>query len=123
VLDLMRGGEEARNGGLMDFLILECISRFREQGVTEVSLGNAPLADVRAEGDVEPNRQERATRFLFENFDRFYGYKSLFRFKRKYHPDWQGRYLAYPPGTPLPMLGLAITGVHLPDGFRALIKS
>jgi phosphatidylglycerol lysyltransferase len=122
-LDLMRGSAEARNGGLMDFLILECIARFRDQGVTEISLGNAPLANVRAEGDDEPTRPERATQFLFENFDRFYGYKSLFRFKRKYHPDWQGRYLAYPPGTPLPMLGLAITGVHLPEGFRALLKS
>ncbi|HEY8961438.1 MAG TPA: phosphatidylglycerol lysyltransferase domain-containing protein [Luteolibacter sp.] len=122
-LDLMRGSVEARNGGLMDFLILECIARFRDQGVTEISLGNAPLANVRAEGDDEPTRPERATQFLFENFDRFYGYKSLFRFKRKYHPDWQGRYLAYPPGTPLPMLGLAITGVHLPEGFRALLKS
>lgn len=122
-LDLMRGSAEARNGGLMDFLILECISRFRDQGVAEVSLGNAPLANVRCEEDPELNRQEKATRFLFENFDKYYGYKSLFRFKRKYHPDWQGRFLAYPPGTPLPMLGLAIAGVHLPDGFRALVKS
>ncbi|MGC4013778.1 MAG: phosphatidylglycerol lysyltransferase domain-containing protein [Luteolibacter sp.] len=122
-LDLMRGTVEARNGGLMDFLILESINHFRSEGVTEISLGNAPLADVRTEEDGAPNRQEKATRFLFENFDKYYGYKSLFSFKRKYHPDWQGRYLAYPPGTPLPMLGLAIAGVHLPGGFRALLKS
>lgn len=122
-LDLMRGSVEARNGGLMDFLILESITHFRDAGVTEVSLGNAPLADVRVEGDEAPNRQEKATRFLFENFDRFYGYKSLFSFKRKYHPEWQGRYLAYPPGTSLPIVGLAIAGVHLPKGFRALLKS
>lgn len=123
-LDLMRGTPEARNGGLMDFLILESIEHFRRQGgCVEISLGNAPLADVRNESDGEPNRQERATRFLFENFDRFYGYKSLFSFKRKYHPEWQGRYLAYPPGVALPMIGLAIAGVHLPSGFRALLKS
>lgn len=123
-LDLMRGSPEARNGGLMDFLILESIEHFRQQdGCVEVSLGNAPLADVRQESDGEPSRQERATKFLFENFDRYYGYKSLFSFKRKYHPDWQGRYLAYPPGVPLPMIGLAIAGVHLPSGFRALVKS
>lgn len=122
-LDLMRGGPEARNGGLMDFLILECIAHFKEQGVTAISLGNAPLADVRGEDDDAPNRQEKATRFLFENFDKYYGYKSLFSFKRKYHPEWRGRYLAYPPGTPLPVLGLAIAGVHLPSGFRALLKS
>ncbi|MEI7928884.1 MAG: phosphatidylglycerol lysyltransferase domain-containing protein, partial [Verrucomicrobiales bacterium] len=123
-LDLMRGTPEARNGGLMDFLILESIEHFRQQdGCVEISLGNAPLADVRNETDGEPSRQERATRFLFENFDQYYGYKSLFSFKSKYHPDWQGRYLAYPPGVPLPMIGLAIAGVHLPSGFRALVKS
>lgn len=123
-LDLMRGSPEARTGGLMDFLILESIEHFRKlDGITEISLGNAPLADVRNEADGEPSRQERATRFLFENFDKFYGYKSLFSFKQKYHPDWQGRYLAYPPGVSLPMIGLAIAGVHLPSGFRALLKS
>jgi phosphatidylglycerol lysyltransferase len=123
VLDLMRGSVEARNGGLMDFLILESIHHFQQQGIEEISLGNAPLANVRLEGDGVLNRQEKATRFLFEHFDRYYGYKSLFSFKRKYHPDWQGRYLAYLPGTPLPMLGLAIGGVHLPNGFHALLKS
>lgn len=123
-LDLMRGIPEARTGGLMDFLILESIEHFRQvEGITEISLGNAPLADVRNESDGEPSRQERATRFLFENFDKFYGYKSLFSFKQKYHPDWQGRYLAYPPGISLPMIGLAIAGVHLPRGFHALLKS
>lgn len=122
-LDLMRGSIEARNGGLMDFLILECMARFREQGVTEVSLGNAPLANVTLDESAAPNRQEKATRYLFENFDKYYGYKSLFRFKRKYHPDWQGRFLAYPPGTPLPMIGLAVAGVHLPGGLRAILRS
>ncbi len=122
-LDLMRGGAEARNGGLMDYLILESIGRFQEAGVEEISLGNAPLADVRQEGDGEPAGREKATRFLFENFDKYYGYKSLFSFKKKYHPDWQGRYLAYPAGAPLLMVGLAVAGVHLPSGFRALLKS
>ena len=62
-------------------------------------------------------------KFLFDNFDRFYGYKRLFNFKNKYQPDWQGRYLAYRPRVSLAMVGLAIAGVHLPKGFMGLLRS
>ena len=121
-LDLMRGREEARD--VMDFLIVEAIDHFKAEGVEEVSLGNAPLANVDAEAQAgDSSRQERAVKFLFDHFDQYYGYKSLFNFKKKYQPDWQGRYLAYRPGVPLAMVGLAIAAVHLPRGFLGLLKS
>ena len=121
-LDIMRAREETRD--VMDFLIVEAIDHFKGIGVTEISLGNAPLANVDAEEPGhDPTRQERAVKFLFDNFDRFYGYKRLFNFKKKYQPDWQGRYLAYRPRVSLAMVGLAIAGVHLPRGFFGLIKS
>ena len=120
-LDIMRGREDARD--VMDFLILEAMDHFKAQGITHISLGNAPLANVDAiEGEVE-SRRERAVQFLFENFDQIYGYKKLFRFKDKYQPNWQGRYLAYRPGVPLAMVGLAVAGVHLPKGFMGLLRS
>lgn len=120
-LDIMRGREEARD--VMDFLIVEALDQFKAQGVTVISLGNAPLANVNAiEGGFE-SRGERAVQFLFENFDQIYGYKKLFRFKHKYQPEWQGRYLAYRPGVPLAMVGLAVAGVHLPRGFMGLLRS
>jgi phosphatidylglycerol lysyltransferase len=120
-LDIMRGREEARD--VMDFLIVEALDHFKARGVTVISLGNAPLANVDAiEGEIE-SRRERAVQFLFENFDQIYGYKKLFRFKHKYQPDWQGRFLAYRPGVPLAMVGLAIAGVHLPRGFMGLLRS
>jgi lysylphosphatidylglycerol synthetase-like protein (DUF2156 family) len=121
-LDIMRAREETRD--VMDFLIVEAIDHFKTLGVTEISLGNAPLANVDAdEPGHDPTRQERAVKFLFDNFDRFYGYKRLFNFKNKYQPDWQGRYLAYRPRVPLAMVGLAIGGVHLPRGFMGLLRS
>jgi lysylphosphatidylglycerol synthetase-like protein (DUF2156 family) len=119
-LDLMRGSGSP--GGIMDFLILESIDHFKTENVTEISLGNAPLANT--EKDPEKlSRQERSVKIIFDHFDRFYRYKSLFDFKRKYHPAWKGRYLAYPPGTLLARIGLAIAAVHLPGGFRGLLKS
>ena len=121
-LDLMRGREDARD--VIDFLIVEAIDHFKAEGVEEISLGNAPLANVNASDEEKlESRQERAVQFLFDNFDRFYGYKSLFNFKKKYQPEWQGRYLAYRPRTSLAMVGLAIAGVHLPKGFIGLIRS
>ncbi len=121
-LDIMRAREETRD--VMDFLIVEAIDYFKALGVTEISLGNAPLANVDSDAPGhDATRQERAVKFLFDNFDRFYGYKRLFNFKNKYQPDWQGRYLAYRPRVPLAMVGLAIGGVHLPRGFMGLLKS
>ena len=121
-LDLMRGRNEFKD--VLDFLIVEAIDHFKALGVEEISLGNAPLANVDAVADERLElRQERAVKFLFDNFDKFYGYKSLFNFKKKYSPDWQGRYLAYRPRVSLAMVGLAIAGVHLPKGFIGLLKS
>lgn len=118
-LDLMRGREEARD--VIDFLILESFDRFRGEGAFEVSLGNAPLANVDA--DSEHDLRSGAIHFVFRHFDRFYGYKRLFAFKQKYFPDWRPRYVAYPKDTTLAMVGMAIAGVHLPRGFRGLWKS
>lgn len=119
-LDLMRGKNTV--SGIMDFLILESIDHFKGLGVTEVSLGNAPLANT-VEDPAQMSREERRVKLLYDRFNRFYGYKSLFDFKRKYHPAWKGRYLAYPPGTLLAEIGLAVAAVHLPGGFRGLWRS
>lgn len=89
----MRGRNEFKD--VMDFIIVEAIDHFKAAGVKEVSLGNAPLANVDVvEGEKPESREERAVKLLF---DKFYGYKSPFNFKKKYLPDWQGRYLAYRP--------------------------
>ncbi len=117
-LDLMRSHAEARD--VMDFLILEAMQSFRDQGVEEVSFGSAPLANT--SDPSEHSMYDRAIRFIFENLERFYGYKRLFFFKQKYSPNWEARYLAYPCGTSLLLVGLAIAGVHLTHGFRSLFR-
>jgi lysylphosphatidylglycerol synthetase-like protein (DUF2156 family) len=117
-LDLMRSHVQARD--VMDFLILEAMQSFRDQGVEEVCFGSAPLANTADPS--EHNVYDRSIRFVFENLERFYGYKRLFFFKQKYYPCWKPRYLAYPCGTSLLLVGLAIAGVHLTSGFRSLFR-
>ena len=119
-LDLMRSHASAK--GIMDFLIVESIDHFRGLGVEEVSLGNAPLANV------EENRklyrsEDKAVKFLFEKFNRYYGYKSLFEFKKKYQPVWRGRYLAFRPNANLLLIALALVRVHLPQGLIKILRS
>ncbi len=118
-VDLMRSHVRARD--VMDFLILEAIESFREQGVEEVCFGSAPLANT--SDPSEHSMYDRSIRFVFENLERFYGYKRLFLFKQKYQPSWSARYLAYPCGTSLLLVGMAIAGVHLTQGFRSLFRS
>jgi phosphatidylglycerol lysyltransferase len=102
-LDLMRSYPEPK--GVMDFLIVESIDHFKGLGVEEVSLGNAPLANAEQDPCLY-GREEKAVKFLFERFNRYYGYKSLFEFKKKYQPSWQGRYLGFRPNVILCSLRL-----------------
>jgi lysylphosphatidylglycerol synthetase-like protein (DUF2156 family) len=117
-LDLMRSRAETRD--VMDFLILEAIQSFRDQGIEEISFGSAPLANT--SDPSEHSMHDRAIRLVFENLERFYGYKRLFFFKQKYQPCWEARYLACPCGTSLLLVGVAIAGVHLTHGFRSLFR-
>jgi lysylphosphatidylglycerol synthetase-like protein (DUF2156 family) len=119
-LDLMRIRPGCRN--VMDFVLVESILRFRGQGVRDISLGAAPLANADAE-TVPPQGEEMAVRFLFENLNRVYRYKSLFEFKRKYRPQWRGRYLAYQRGLHLPLVGLAVARVHMPGGLLKFLRA
>jgi phosphatidylglycerol lysyltransferase len=112
-LDMMRTRPSCRN--VIDFVLVESILRFRNLGMNDVSLGNAPLAN--AEVHDGPRRAEdKAVEFLYQNLNRIYGYKSLF--KRKYRPRWQGRYVAYHRGVHLPLVGLSLVRVHAPGGIR-----
>ena len=112
-LDLMRCLPDARN--IMDFALVESIAHFRSQGVTDISLGLAPLANT--EGATSRLvAEEKLVQFLFENLNHIYGYKSLFEFKRKYRPTWRPRYVAYRRSVNLPLVGLALLRVHAPEG-------
>jgi phosphatidylglycerol lysyltransferase len=118
-LDLMRHHSSHR--GVMDALIVESLLDFQRRGIAEASLGNAPLANI--EHSSLDSLEEKAVRYLFERFDRYYGYKSLFEFKRKFHPAWRGRHVAYRNIAHLLPAAAAIVSVHLPNGFMKYIRS
>lgn len=116
-IDLMR--HRSTMPGLMDFVITESIKTFQARGLDEVCLANAPLANT-----AEPeNAHDRAMRYIYKNFNRLYGYKSLFEFKKKYQPQWRGSFLAYRSTAKLPWIGYAMVSIHVPGGLLKLLRS
>lgn len=116
VLDLMRKRAGAVSGA-MDLLLARSLESLRDEGLAEASLANAPLANV----SVPRGLPERAAALLFEKMNGAYGYKSLFQFKKKFAPRWEGRYLVYPARLDLPRVAYAMASVHGGLGLRQVL--
>lgn len=119
VLDMIRHRPADR--GVADPLVVGSLLDFKERGLRQVSLGNAPLANLDDKG--LDSFEEKAARLLYERFDRYYGYRTLFDFKNKFHPDWSGRHLAYHGVSDLLPAIAGVVRVHLPGGLSRFLRS
>jgi phosphatidylglycerol lysyltransferase len=102
--------------GLMDYLIARSLQRFKMDGRELASLSNAPLANVSPEEEF--TLLDRGVKLLFENVRGIYEYKSLFQFKKKFNPAWDGRYLAFPSLDLMPRIAVAILWAHRQRSFE-----
>lgn len=91
-IDLMRYLPDAPVG-TMDTLFLHLIFWAKEQGYYTFNLGMAPLSNVGTQN--ESFLAERIAGTIFNNVRYMYSFSGLRRFKGKYHPMWQGKYLAF----------------------------
>ncbi len=108
-LDLMRYAANAPKF-IMDYLVARSLLHFQQEGNKIVTLANAPLANVSPEDEL--TMLDRGVRLLFDNLHGIYEYKSLFQFKKKFNPTWEGRYLAFPSQEALPRVAIALLRVH-----------
>jgi phosphatidylglycerol lysyltransferase len=91
-IDLMRHLPDAP-AGTMDLLFVDLFAWGRAAGYATFNLGMAPLATV---GTVRGARaSERMAHLLFRHGEQWYNFQGLRRYKEKFHPRWQPRYLAY----------------------------
>jgi phosphatidylglycerol lysyltransferase len=98
-LDLMRHVGSAPNG-IMEFLFLELMLWGKEQKYERFTLGMVPLFGLERRRLAPLWSQAGA--FLFRYGEHFYNFQGLLRFKAKFEPIWEPRYLAAPGGFALP---------------------
>jgi phosphatidylglycerol lysyltransferase len=102
VLDIMRRGPDAPNP-TVDLLIAESLLGFAEAGLREASLACVPLS-----------RGKMA--------ERLYPTASLRRYKDKFNPSWEPRWLVVPSRRHLPGGLAAVARSYVPGGLRQALR-
>jgi lysyl-tRNA synthetase class 2 len=106
-LDAMRRERDAP-AILNDFLVVEAARRLPALGVRRLSLNFAFLRVLLAAGvAADAPARLRAARWALCRLSRRFQVESLYRFNRKFDPDWQPRYLAIRALEELPQVALA----------------
>ena len=117
-MDLMRYADEAPKN-VMDYLFVELLHWGREQGYQAFEFGMAPLAGLE-DRPLAPI-MSRVGNLLFERGEELYNFRGVRRYKDKYDPVWQPRYVAAPNKWSIPIL-LADVGLMSSGGVSGLTK-
>lgn len=107
-LDLMRRRPDSLTG-VMEALLTASLLEAKRRGLAEVSLALAPLALP------ETASTGRAFRLLYPRLDRLHGARTLRRFKAKFAPEWEPRYLAVAAPASVPEVLAALLLAHYPE--------
>ncbi|MBI3270183.1 MAG: bifunctional lysylphosphatidylglycerol flippase/synthetase MprF [Planctomycetes bacterium] len=98
-IDLMRYGGAAPSG-VMEYLIVQLLLWGKAEGYGCFTLGMAPLSGMEDRA-LAPLWHRLGAR-LFRHGEHFYNFQGLRRFKEKFGPEWEPKYLACPGGLALP---------------------
>ncbi|MCG7381738.1 bifunctional lysylphosphatidylglycerol flippase/synthetase MprF [Paenibacillus sp. ACRRY] len=102
-IDLMRHLNNTPNG-TMDVLFVRMMIWAKQEDYEYFNLGMSPLSSVGVNKNA--HRQEKIAHLVFRHGGHWYGFEGLRRYKEKFNPEWQTRYLAYPAKLSLPVLTL-----------------
>jgi len=117
-VDLMRYRNDVPNG-VMDFLFIKLFEWGRDHGYKTFSLGMAPLAGL-PKNPLAPYYAKLAN-VVYRHGGHFYNFDGLRKYKDKFNPTWQPRYLACPSGLYLPIV-LSNVSTLISGGFKGLVK-
>ena len=98
-VDLMRFAPEAPRGA-MDYLFIELMLWGQRAGFRHFNLGMAPLSGLE-QHPLAP-AWHRVGNFIFRHGEHFYNFEGLRRYKAKFAPVWEARYLVARGGIALP---------------------
>ena len=139
-LDLMRRRDDAAQG-VTELLVVHSVEAARARGDAMLSLSLSALAMVES-NEIGPPAEaldagshppacpgpaaaafpDRTREFLMQHLARFYDFKGLFRWKRKFDPGFEDRYLVYPGPLALPRVVLALIRAQSPQGLLSYLS-
>jgi phosphatidylglycerol lysyltransferase len=138
-LDLMRRRPDSLPGA-GEFLVVRSVERARDRGDLLMSLSLSALAKVGGAGAGEgaataaagtaaaaagpegPAGDDRAREFVMDALARYYDFKGLFHWKKKFNPVFEDRYLVFSDPLSLPRVARALLRVQSPGGLRSYFR-
>jgi phosphatidylglycerol lysyltransferase len=115
--DLLRQAKGSL-GNINDYLLISLMKQLENRGYKRLNLGLAPLVGLKNEDSQKKTLIDNVLQFAYANGDMFYSFSGLYRFKAKYEPNWQDRFVAYQDG----MRGFSRTMTALTRLMRKVIK-
>ena len=116
-IDLMRYLPEAPHG-VMEYLFIELMLWGRQEKYRWFNLGMAPLSGIQ-DHTLAP-LWNRLGAFVFRHGEHFYNLKGLRRYKEKFEPEWEPKYLAATGGLALPHILTNVTSL-ISGGIKGII--
>jgi phosphatidylglycerol lysyltransferase len=95
----------------MEALIARSVDEAKARGIEALSLGVAPRVITARD---TPSATGQAWRAVYWGLDRFQRSRTLRRFKEKFGPTWEPRYLVVPSASALPEVMVALARAHVP---------
>lgn len=103
-VDLMRHRQKVPTN-LMDFLFIELMRTLRKEGFSKFNLGLSALAAK----PLASSSSDKLIAALYGSSQKIIAFKGLHRYKTKFEPNWEPRYLYYQGSAArLPQIGLAV---------------
>ncbi|HMN09382.1 MAG TPA: bifunctional lysylphosphatidylglycerol flippase/synthetase MprF [Gemmatimonadaceae bacterium] len=116
-VDLMRHDDTGPDG-VMDFLFAELMLWAQGRGFRRMGLGMAPLSGF--EPHAFSTRWARIAALMYEHGEAVYNFQGLRRYKEKFDPTWEPRYLATTHRMALPRILLDVMTL-ISGGVRGLV--
>lgn len=82
-------------GNINDYLMLNFIRSLEQQKIPRLNMGLSPLSGLDEDKNSENRLLNGFLGFAYANGGRFYSFQGLKRFKAKYEPMWESRYIVY----------------------------
>ena len=117
-VDLMRYDDEAP-ANVMEYLFTQLMLAGSAEGYRWFNLGMAPLAGVESRR-LAP-LWSRVGGTIFRHGEHFYNFRGLYKYKEKFDPVWEPRYLASPGGLALPRV-VADVSALIAGGLRGVVS-